>query len=71
MINNVGTITSTVTCDPGDIVLEGGYFICGLNNVLEGNTQPSMDGNSYSTTISQVPDRAGVVQSKALCFNNP
>jgi hypothetical protein len=61
-VNDVGTITSTVTCDPNDIVLEGGYFISGLDNVLELKTQSSGDGNSFITTISQIPDNAGVVK---------
>ena len=54
-VNDEGTIISTLTCDPSDIVLEGGYFIVGVDNVLELYTQLSIDGNSFSTTIFQIP----------------
>jgi hypothetical protein len=67
--NALATITSTASCETGDIVLEGGYNI---NNFGGGplfilNSNPSVSGDSYSTTVRA----AGVsIQSNVLCFDN-
>ena len=66
----LGTITSTATCDSGDIVLQGDYninnFVGGPLFNLISSTSPTFD--SYSTTVRA----AGVsIQSTILCFNNP
>jgi hypothetical protein len=69
----IATITSTATCDSGDIVLHGNYNIDNFGggpfiNLITSTSNTSTTFDSYSITVRAV----GVtIQSTALCFNNP
>jgi hypothetical protein len=65
-------ITSTATCNTGDIVLEGGFSIStdhGADIDLSSiSTGPTTNGQGYFITAA---GNNIVIQSNALCFNNP
>jgi hypothetical protein len=65
-------ITSTATCNSGDVVLEGGFSIStdpgadiDLTSLSSG---PTNNGQNYFITAS---GNNIVIQSNALCFDNP
>ena len=65
---------STARCLPGDVVLSGGYRVepSDSNNVLFEKivrTQPTSANNGWTTVI--FADNEFLLQSIALCFNNP
>ncbi|HSF00797.1 MAG TPA: hypothetical protein VLA48_07875 [Nitrososphaeraceae archaeon] len=65
-------ITSTAVCNIGDIVLEGGFSISidhGTDIDLSSiSTGPTTNGQGYFITAA---GNNIVIQSNALCFNNP
>jgi hypothetical protein len=66
------TITSTATCDSGDIVLHGNYNIDNFGggpffNLITSTANTSTTFDSYSITVRGEGVR---IQSNALCFNN-
>jgi hypothetical protein len=68
--NALATITSTASCNTGDIVIHGTYNINNFGGGpffnLISSTSTTFD--SYSVTVRAT----GVtIQSTALCFNNP
>ena len=73
-INNtsiVATISSTVTCDPGDVIFEGGYANLGHQSISSERADPSsIDPATYSYRVTGDGDGVTIV-AFAYCFNNP
>jgi len=69
----VGVGISVAECDPGDIVVTGGFLVIGLDNVdaLRSDSDRGVDPNTWEVVGTGSNISAFQVRATADCFDNP
>ena len=66
-----GTATSTATCNPGDIVYLGSYFIGNAEIIDIVSDGPTNEFNGWEASITELDVQDAQVRAFAVCFDNP